>query len=357
MECVDREVRRTFPLLADRAPGWESAVFRAHDTIDGPNDLETLQRLMATLGDAHSWARDPRTNGRLPYHLHDDGETVRFWSVPGHSVAWQHGVRAGDIVIAPDTKPWRVRTASVPRARPWNIGYRATQGRVGEPVELAAIRRDGTATRWTEPVPALPWDTPISIDRLDARTGYLRIRGWLTTPAWNDAFTSALLDLNRYERLVVDLRGNVGGALIAAQDARARFLAGTTHLGTIQFSTVTGAMDRPHGIVGEPPESGPVWTQPVRFLADPLCYSATEDFLQGLQGLPHVQIVGQTTGGGSGRPRTIQLRPHINVTISTALTFDRTGRCIEGNGFAPDIPIPANMLDPDNILERVTDGW
>lgn len=114
---------------------------------------------------------------------------------------------------------------------------------------------------------------------------------------------TALDELAHCNRLIVDLRGNVGGALVAAQDARARFLERETNLGTIQFSTITGEMAPPVPLIGQPPSSGPAWTKPVRFLIDPLCYSATEDFLLGLQGLPHVELVGQRTGGDRGRSR------------------------------------------------------
>ena len=92
-------------------------------------------------------------------------------------------------------------------------------------------------------------------------------------------------------------------------------------------------------------------------MKDVRCYSAAEDFLLGLQGLPHVQLVGQKTGGGSGRPRTVQLRENLIVTISTALTFDREGRCIEGNGFQPDIPIEPNFDQSNSTLDHVLKHW
>jgi carboxyl-terminal processing protease len=354
---IDTEVWRTFPLAGERAPGWRDAVAHARVDMDGADDLPTLQRLMATLGDAHSWARDPRVNGRLPYHLHDDGTTTRLSDVPSGSAAWTHGLRPGDALVQPATGPWWPRTGSAARTRPWNVGYRALQGRVGEHRELAGIRGDGSEVRWSEPIPPMPWASPIEMDRIDARTGYLRIRGWLNGADWRDHFETALAELASYERLVVDLRGNVGGALVAAQDARARFLPGPTTLGTIRFSTVTGALGQPHELVSEPPASGPLWTKPVRFLVDPLSYSATEDFLQGLQGLPHVQLVGQRTGGGSGRPRTVRLRKHVAATISTALTYDRTGRCLEGNGWAPDIAVPFDPAQPGASLMVALATW
>lgn len=54
-------------------------------------------------------------------------------------------------------------------------------------------------------------------------------------------------------------------------------------------------------------------------------------------------------------PRAV--RPGIVATISTALTYDRGGRRIEGNGFAPDIPITADPTDPDATLRHATVGW
>ena len=354
---VDAEVRRTFPRLGERAPDWDVAVEHARRSMQDADDLSTVQRLMATLRDAHSWAKDTRLNGRLPYAIHDNGEIARFWSVPEASVAWEIGARPGDVVRRPDTTQMRDRAGSTPHSRGWTIGYRALAGRVGEAVELEAVRDDGSVVRWMEEVPALPWAEPITLEQLDVQTGYLRIRGWLNTAEWQDAFANALAEADRFDRLVVDLRGNVGGALVAAQNARNNFLPERTLLGTIQYSNLTGTMSPPNEVLGEPPASGPCWTKPVRFVTDPLCYSATEDFLLGLQGLPHVQLIGQSTGGGSGRPRTIRLREHLIVTISTALTFDREGRCIEGNGFQPDVPIEPDFDHPDSILDHVLAHW
>jgi carboxyl-terminal processing protease len=75
-------------------------------------------------------------------------------------------------------------------------------------------------------------------------------------------------------------------------------------------------------------------------LTDPMTYSASEDFLLGLQGLPHVTVVGQRSGGGSGRPRTIRILPDMTITISTALTFDREGVCVENHGIPVDLEMP-----------------
>jgi len=45
-----------------------------------------------------------------------------------------------------------------------------------------------------------------------------------------------------------------------------------------------------------------------------------------------VEVVGEPSGGGSGRPRSIPLLDDAVLTVSTALTFDHFGRCVEGRG-------------------------
>jgi carboxyl-terminal processing protease len=47
--------------------------------------------------------------------------------------------------------------------------------------------------------------------------------------------------------------------------------------------------------------------------------------------------VGERSGGGSGRPRTLRLLPGWRLTVSTALTYDRDGRCVEGAGVPVDV--------------------
>ena len=160
--------------------------------------------------------------------------------------------------------------------------------------------------------------------------------------------------------MIVDLRGNPGGNLVAARAFRDRFLRERTVCGSVRFSDGTGALAEPAAIVGEPAEVGQRWDGEVRFLTDPLTYSASEDALLGLQGLPHVRVVGETSGGGSGRPRALRLLPGLGLTVSTALTFDRAGRCVEGAGIAVDDPVAPDRFAPeapDRVLLAADRTW
>lgn len=111
-----------------------------------------------------------------------------------------------------------------------------------------------------------------------------------------------------------------------------------THLGSIRFTTGTVALAAPQALRAEPSEDVR-WPGPVTILMDEMTFSAAEDCVLGLQGLAHVKVLGPATGGGSGRPRTIPLFDDLALTVSTALTYDRAGRCVEFNGLRTDGPI------------------
>lgn len=243
-------------------------------------------------------------------------------------------------------------------------GYRIMSGTIGTDRTFRVRRPHGDIVSWTEACPACPWPEPISWTVLPSRSGYLEIRGWLSTPDWGAAIDAALKELARCPQVIVDLRGSVGGNLVAAQAFRDRFLTGRTVLGAIRFSRGDGALGDPSPIIGEPAPDGPRWSRPVRFLTDRESYFATEDAILGLQGLPHVEIVGEPSGGGSGRPRAIPLTPGISATISSALTYDRHGRCIEGAGVPVDraLPVHTSLTRPDlvsasAILSTADTGW
>ena len=122
-----------------------------------------------------------------------------------------------------------------------------------------------------------------------------------------------------------------------ASGTRDRFLRERTPLGSIRYSVGGGELSEPFALVAEPADTGKRWPGRLVVLTDPLTFSSSEDFLLGLQGLEHVTVVGRPTGGGSGRPRSLRLLPGMSLMISTALTFDRNGRCIEGAGIPVDV--------------------
>lgn len=361
MRRVEREVASTWPSFPLRGVDWTDLCARAHeDVLARGADVRSLQRWLAPLRDPHTWVKGPEMNGRLPYQLWAAGARATLTAVPRWSAAWDAGVRPGDELLDVDVPAWWARTPAEPRVKPRYAGYRILSGPAGEPRVLRARAASGEIREWREAPTATPWDEIVTWRRTPNGAGELRINGWHDSGPFHDAIDAAFADFAHLDRLIVDVRGNPGGNLVAAQAFRDRFLRGRTHLGTIRFSRGDGTLAPAAPLVAEPAASRRRWTKPVRFLTDALSYSATEDALLGLHGLGHVQIAGEPSGGGSGRPRSILLWPDVTLTVSTALTYDRAGRCIEGNGIPVDLPVPFAMPGPDGedrALRIVDECW
>lgn len=345
------EVSETYPAFGLRDLDWTAICTRhQQEVLTSGASLVMLQRWFAKLQDAHTWVKDSRVNARLPYQVRVEPADAWLTTVPSWSAAWAAGVRPGDRLLDVETEEWLARTAATPRTLSMVAGFRWLAGAIGSQRQIRAISAQGRTIEWTETYQPLPWPEAVSWRVLPGGTAYLRIRGWLHTAGWWERIEAAFRELAGQPRLLVDLRGNVGGSLVAAMRFRDRFLPQSEILGTIQFSIGGGRLGDRTPLTGQPPSSGS-WRKSVRFLIDRTTYSASEDAILGLGGLPHVEIWGEPSGGGSGRPRTIPLPDGHFATISTALTFDRNGHCIESNGMPVDVslPIEEHLHDPRRL--------
>lgn len=361
VERIVAEVGWTYPAFGLRGLDWQEITARHRDAVLGSDDpLAAMQAWLAELADPHSWVKPRPGHVPLPYQLWVEPGRAIFARVPPGTAAHELGVRPGDELLDVDTADWWRRVGAARHMRPLMTGYRVLSGPVGVARELAARSPSGETRVWSEapaidpPFPLVHWT------RLPSGAGYLRIEAWRADRDVDAAIDAAFGELCRDDRLIVDLRGNGGGNLVLAQSFRDRFLRERTVLGSIRFSTGPGELSESHPLVAEPAAASHRWPGRVRFLTDPLTYSASEDALLGLQGLLHVQVVGEPSGGGSGRPRALRLLPGQQLTVSTALTYDRTGRCLEGAGIPVDLPVTPNRFDPDapdRVLQAAERGW
>jgi carboxyl-terminal processing protease len=341
LDVLSSEIWNTYPAFALRDLDWPEIFSRHQDPIrEADASLPSLQRLFAELQDAHTWVKDKSFSGRLPYRAWIEPDGAWFTHIPTWSAAWAAGVRAGDRVLDCDRLDWWDRTSATPRTRALTTGYRWLSGEAGSTRTLRAQTPAGDVIEWDEGIKAGFAHAPLDWRILPSGTGYLRTRAWFHSRERVTSLDNAFRELSACPRLLVDLRGNSGGNLIAAQGFRDRFLREETMLGHIRLSIGGGMLGDPAPIIGTPPQPAQRWHKPVRFLTDRQTYSASEDAILGLDGLPHVQIVGEPSGGGSGRPRTIHLRDGMFATISTALTYDRNGHCVEAHGVPVDIELP-----------------
>lgn len=349
LERIDAEIATTWPSFERTGIDWPAMSARLRPQADDEDLIGGMQRWVAALGDGHTNLHANSDVAALPYSAYSTGDGIVFADVPMGTSAWDAGVRPGHRLEGVDVTTGATVGAPA-HLHPWLVGRRALSGPIGVVGHWKVRRQDGTLTSFSDEPGSAVWPQPIEWRRLDSGTGYLRIRRWTTADAPD--IDTALNELAGCGRMLIDLRSNAGGQLVAATSFRRRFLDRPTRVGSVRYSTGDGTLS-PHTFYDDEPSEQVRYTGRSRFVTNALTYSASEDSILGLNQLERVDIVGQPTGGGSGRPRTIPLIANAVLTISTAITYDHQGHCIEGTGIQPN----RLLAVPDHTIDHADTDW
>ena len=172
--------------------------------------------------------------------------------------------------------------------------------------------------------------------------GYLVVASMDATPDQFAPLVAAFDGILDAPGLILDLRGNSGGAeangwaiasaFVTAPTpyAKRKRRAGPAHTDFTDLST---------SVLPPRPEGQPRYDRPVVVLIGPGCVSSGEGMALMLEACPNVTLVGQPTRGSSGDPRPIALPNGVRVWASTWVAMDAKGEVIEGAGVAPDIEV------------------
>ena len=170
------------------------------------------------------------------------------------------------------------------------------------------------------------------------------------------SLSSILSYLSICNGLIFDVRQNGGGTPTNSARIASRFIEKRTLTGYIQHKTGRGHNDfsTPYAIYLEP--SGDVrWKNGMVVLTNRHSYSATNDFVNHMKGLPNVTILGDTTGGGAGMPFTSELPNGWTIRFSASPHFDEQMNCTEW-GIAPDQKVDMSSKDIDKGIDTIIEA-
>lgn len=158
--------------------------------------------------------------------------------------------------------------------------------------------------------------------------------------------TALMKSISHCRALIIDIRENGGGMLTAAEQLASHFTKEKIHTGYIQHKTGPGHREfsEPEPLYLEPGD-GAIWLRPVVVLTNRGVYSSANYFVMLMRELPHVVILGDKTGGGSGMPLNSTLPNGWTVRFSACPILDRQGRITEFG------------IDPDTLVHITSDDW
>lgn len=188
--------------------------------------------------------------------------------------------------------------------------------------------------------------------------------GYIYCESFSDGIGDGNLDqtLNRLavcDGLILDVRNNGGGNLTTAQKLAARFTNEKVLVGYMCHKKGPGHTDfsEPKPVFLEP-SNGIRWQKKVVVLTNRRSYSATNDFVNSMKQLPHVTILGDKTGGGSGLPFSSELPNGWSIRFSASPMFDPEMNQLEF-GIAPDRKVDMTSEDmhrgKDTMIEQACD--
>ncbi|HNQ21781.1 MAG TPA: S41 family peptidase [Phycisphaerae bacterium] len=207
-------------------------------------------------------------------------------------------------------------------------------------------------------VPGFKQQSPaVYTGRFDDGIGYVLITAWsgeqraTVNPVWQ-----ALEQFAGAPGIILDVRPNSGGDELLARQVAGCFVEKPVVYARHVWrdpAAPTGFSPQVQRVL-EPNAQGPVYRGKVAVLTGPAVMSSCESFLLMMKQAPDCKLVGARSYGSSGNPKPHDLGNGVTVYLPSWKDLRPDGTCLEGEGIAPDVPVPAqaaDFADRDPVLD------
>jgi retinol-binding protein 3 len=180
---------------------------------------------------------------------------------------------------------------------------------------------------------------------LPGNIGFLRLMSFGPLSDTKAIYDAAMTLLSNTDALVIDLRGNYGGAAATVDYLLGYFFPSPVQVTGILMRSGTTITD--HKMYTPATLGAPRYLdKPVYVLINQYTFSGGEQFAYDLRTLHRAQLVGSTTAGGANPGGDVRLNAHFSIFIPTGTARNPyTGTNWDGVGVTPDV-----VVDPDSAL-------
>jgi hypothetical protein len=187
--------------------------------------------------------------------------------------------------------------------------------------------------------------------------GYMYV-GSFSREISEDGIRDVLDYLSDTKGIIIDVRNNTGGNDRNGRIIANHFFDHRRKVAIQHFKMGPGHNDFGSIDVYMEPENGMFLSFPTVILTNRACYSACNSFVGWMSSLPHVSIVGDTTGGGGGTPYFSELPNGWTYRYSANRLFRPDGLNMD-EGIPPDHYVELTRRDSvrwrDSLIEYALD--
>jgi hypothetical protein len=179
------------------------------------------------------------------------------------------------------------------------------------------------------------------VERLEGNVGLLEFSLFESLSRVGDKISEAMNRLADTDALIIDLRGNRGGASGTIRLLMSYFFDKPTHLNDY-YDRVEDRTDSVYTLAEVPGKR--YGDKPVYILTSGRTFSAGESITYSLKNLKRATVVGEATGGGAHPVMPRRLTDHFAVMVPAARYISPVTKTNwEGVGVKPDVEVPAEQ--------------